>query len=68
MKHVRILGALLAFVFAFCALPEIAAARTARHSVSSSHHSQARRGKRHKKRARRHHRKHASKSSNGLEF
>jgi len=66
MKHARILGALLAFVFALCALPTMAAARPARHSVSARHHVQAR-GHRHKKRARRHHRKHA-KSSGGMEF
>jgi hypothetical protein len=73
MKLVRIVAALVAFVFVLGALPELSLASPARHSVSS-HHVQARRGHRHKKRARRHRRsKHAksgggSSSGGGMEF
>jgi len=66
MKLVRIVAALVAFVFVLGALPEFSLASPARHSASS-HHVQARRGHRHKKRARRHKRKgrHAKSSGSG---
>jgi len=76
MKLVRIVAALVAFVFVLGALPELSLASPAQHRVSS-HHVQARRGHRHKKRARRHKRKgrHAKSSSGssgsssgGMEF
>jgi Ni/Co efflux regulator RcnB len=64
MKMVRIVAALVALIFALCALPELVQAAGAPSQTVSAHHAQARRGHRHRKRSR-HHRKHAKSKSGG---